>query len=87
MTDLSLLPLTELQRRSVPAPVENLPKRGTAIFAMRPNLVLAALLLAACSTAPATLPRPDGQVFRLNPDRWPETVNDIPAFPARTAAR
>jgi len=55
---------------------------------MRPILALAALLvLTACSTGPAALPRPDGQVFRLNPDRWPETVNDIPAAPARTAAR
>lgn len=49
------------------------------------RLALAALLaLAACGTGPRPLPQPDGQVFRLNPDRWPETVNDIPA---RTAAR
>ena len=55
---------------------------------MRSILTLAVLLaLAACSTRPATLPRPDGQVFRLNPDRWPETVNDIPPASARTAAR
>ena len=55
---------------------------------MRPILVLAALLvLASCSTRPAALPKPDGQVFRLNPERWPETVNDIPPTPARTAAR
>jgi hypothetical protein len=55
---------------------------------MRPILALAALLtMTACSTGPAALPRPDGQVFRLNPDRWPETVNDIPPASARTAAR
>ena len=55
---------------------------------MRPILALTALLaLAACSTGPAALPRPDGQVFRLNPERWPETVNDIPPASARTAAR
>jgi hypothetical protein len=55
---------------------------------MRPILALATLLFfAACSTGPAALPRPDGQVFRLNPERWPETVNDIPTAPARTAAR
>ena len=52
------------------------------------SLALAALLaLAACNTGPAALPQPDGQVFRLNPDRWPETVNDIPAAPGRSAAR
>ena len=55
---------------------------------MRPILALAALLaFAACSRGPAALPRPDGQVFRLNPERWPETVNDIPPASARTAAR
>jgi hypothetical protein len=55
---------------------------------MRPILALSALLaLAACSIGPAALPKPDGEVFRLNPDRWPETVNTIPAAPARTATR
>ena len=55
---------------------------------MRLPLALAVLLtLAACGTGPAALPKPDGQVFRLNPERWPETVNDIPPTPARTAAR
>ena len=42
------------------------------------------LALTACSTGPAALPKPDGQVFRLNAERWPATVNDIPA---RTVAR
>ena len=52
---------------------------------MRLVLALNVLLaLAACSTGPAALPKPDGQVFRLNAERWPETVNDLPA---RTAAR
>jgi hypothetical protein len=55
---------------------------------MRSIIALITLLvLASCSTRPAALPRPDGQVFRLNPERWPETVNDIPPAPARTAAR
>jgi hypothetical protein len=55
---------------------------------MRAILALTALLaLAACSSGPAALPKPDGQVFRLNPERWPETVNDIPPASARTAAR
>jgi hypothetical protein len=45
---------------------------------MRLTLALLALLaVAACSTGPKALPRPDGQVFRLNPDRWPDTTNDI----------
>lgn len=41
-------------------------------------MILAILALAGCSTGPKALPKPDGQVFRLNPDRWVETVNDIP---------
>ena len=52
---------------------------------MRLVLALAAVLaVTACSTGPASLPKPDGQVFRLNADRWPATVNDMPAW---TAAR
>ena len=55
---------------------------------MRPILTLNVLLvLAACGTGPAALPKPDRQVFRLNPERWSETVNDIPPASARTAAR
>lgn len=55
---------------------------------MHPILALTAILaLAACGSGPAALPKPDGQVFRLNPERWLETVNDIPPVPARTAAR
>lgn len=47
---------------------------------MRPVVALLALLaVAACSTGQTSLPRPDGQVFRLNPDRWGETVNDTQA--------
>ncbi|WP_157033574.1 hypothetical protein [Belnapia moabensis] len=49
--------------------------------------LVAVFVLTACSTGPAALPKPDGQVFRLNADRWPTTVNDLPAVPARTAAR
>lgn len=56
--------------------------------AMRPILTLNVLLvLAACGTGPAALPKPDGQLFRLNPERWSETVNDISPASARTAAR
>ncbi|MDO9711779.1 hypothetical protein [Paracraurococcus lichenis] len=55
---------------------------------MRLGLALVALLgLVACSDGPKPLPGPDGQVFRLNPDRWAETVNDIPPKPARTVLR
>lgn len=44
---------------------------------MRLSLILSlALSLAACGTTKA-LPAPDGQVFRLNPERWGETVNDV----------
>jgi hypothetical protein len=116
MTDLSLLPLTDLPQRAAsvsdtvtaaaslewqpaeaggrsgscatPSTTTGRRNPGAEKTALHSVLVLAALLaLAACSTGPATLPRPDGQVFRLNPDRWPETVNDIPSAPARTAAR
>lgn len=54
--------------------------------------VLAALLAlgastAACSSGPRALPKPDGAVFRLNPDRWGETVNDFRPAPPRAPPR
>ena len=55
---------------------------------MRPILaVLALLALAACGTGPKALPKPDGQAFRLNPDRWGETTNDVPQHPARLVSQ
>lgn len=42
--------------------------------------------LAACGGGPKPLPKPDGHVFRLNPDRWGETVNDLRQPPRRFAA-
>lgn len=50
-------------------------------------LALAAALpaLAACGGGPKPLPKPDGHVFRLNPDRWGETVNDLRQPPTRLA--
>lgn len=40
-------------------------------------LLLACSLTGACSTGPKPLAAPDGHVFRLNPDRWGEGVNDL----------
>lgn len=46
--------------------------------------LLAALVVAGCSTSQKELAKPDGQVFRLNADKWEDTVND--AVAARTVA-
>lgn len=35
-------------------------------------LAVSLLLVAACATGPKPLPKPDGQVFRLMPERWAE---------------
>lgn len=43
---------------------------------MRAIPLLALLALAACGSA-NELAKPDGKVFRLNPERWAERVNDI----------
>ncbi|WP_198382958.1 hypothetical protein [Roseomonas sp. KE2513] len=45
---------------------------------MRPLALLLLLTVAACASEKA-LPKPDGHVFRLNPERWAERVNDVRA--------
>jgi hypothetical protein len=40
-------------------------------------LVLSTLLLAAACASSKSLPKPDGQVFRINPEKWAERVNDL----------
>ena len=39
--------------------------------------LLLAITLAACSSGAKAPPKADGQVFRLNPERWSETVNNL----------
>lgn len=39
---------------------------------LRTLAALLLLALAACSTGPKDLAKPDGRVFRLHPERWAE---------------
>ena len=44
---------------------------------MRSLVLLLLLTVAACAGGGKELPKPDGHVFRLNPERWAERVNDV----------
>lgn len=44
---------------------------------MRAMALSMLILVAACSSAKKELPRPTGEVFRMNPDRVGTTANDL----------
>ncbi len=44
---------------------------------LKASALLLAVTLAACGSGAKAPPKADGQVFRLNPERWSETVNNL----------